>query len=188
MIKSHQNIKIYPDGIIEILIPDFIKIDAREKAQIANVENKYSLYKGESNKYVNELSNLSEMCFHYVFPSAQYDSTIHYDFKWFNKKVDIKCKKAKYKPYNTFVASVLQDQYFRQQNEVYVFVRVREDFNVCWILGAYNKKKFLNDSELSIKGTINKSTGYVTKENSYDLPIGKLIRLDKYIEWSKIND
>jgi len=128
------------------------------------------------------LANVSEMMFGYVFPEAVYESTIHYDFIWYGKKVDIKCKKCAFKPYQNFYASVLESQFNRQKNEVYVFVRVKDDFTKCWILGAYKKEDYKRDAILSLKGKKNSATGYVTKENSLDLPISKLTKLGKYIK------
>lgn len=176
-----ENITTDSNGIIEVIIPEYIVEEAKLKASVANVENRFSMYKGKDNIYVNTLSNISELVFGYVFPDATYESTIHYDFMWYNKKVDIKCKQCKFKPYMTFYASVLEDQYYRQQNDVYIFIRVREDFKVAWILGAYKKEDMRRDSILSKVGKTNVNTGYVTKKNSFDLPISKLIKLDTYV-------
>lgn len=178
----NKNVIVDENGIIEVDIPQFILDEAKLKSEVANVENKFSIYEGESNKFVNYLSNVSEMMFGYVFPEAIYESTIHYDFIWYGKKVDIKCKKCAFKPYQNFYASVLESQYNRQKNEVYVFVRVKDDFTKCWILGAYKKEDYKRDAILSLKGKKNNTTGYVTKENSLDLPISKLTKLGKYIK------
>ena len=91
-------------------------------------------------------------------------------------KVDVKSISCKFKPPINYLASVNSCEIkgeHRQNADVYIFVRIREDCKIAWILGFIECDRFFQMSKF-----INKGESYhgmkFEKANMNVLPINKL--------------
>jgi hypothetical protein len=100
-----------------------------------------------------------------------------YDFDIIKNEitVDVKTKKCTSEPKESYYCSVAAYN-IKQKCDVYVFVRIMEDFSVAWILGGITKDKFYKHASFNKKGTIDESSSFKWKfkADCYNLPISKL--------------
>ena len=134
---------------------------------------KYSICNGEGNVYgfLGEII-VSE------YIGGQIRNTYDFDIIINNLKIDVKTKKCTSVPQNHYNCSVAAYN-TRQQCDVYVFVRILEDFSTAWILGAINKQDFYKYAVCNKGNTIdNKSSlQWKFKADCYNLPINKLKKI-----------
>ena len=112
---------------------------------------KYPICNGEGNVYgfLGEII-VSE------YIGGQIRNTYDFDIIKNNLKIDVKTKKCTSEPQNHYNCSVAAYN-TRQQCDVYVFVRILEDFSTAWILGAINKQDFYKYAVFN-KGNFNSNS------------------------------
>jgi len=106
---------------------------------------------------------------------GQIKNTYDFDIIKNNLKIEVKTKRCTSKPQDHYNCSVAAYN-IKQKCDVYVFVRILEDFSKAWILGAINKEDFYKYSVFNKGNTIdNKSSlKWKFKADCYNLPINKL--------------
>ena len=91
-------------------------------------------------------------------------------------KVDVKSISCKFKPPTNYLAAVnsceIEGEH-RQNSDVYIFVRIREDCLVGWILGFIECDRFFSMSEFIKKGEEYHGMKF-EKANMNALPINRL--------------
>ena len=102
-----------------------------------------------------------------------------YDIMLGNYKTDIKSISCKFKPPMNYLAAVNSceiDGEHRQDADIYVFVRIREDCKIAWLVGFIECERFFEMSKYLKKGeTYHKMT--FEKANMNVLPIKDLHRI-----------
>jgi hypothetical protein len=68
-----------------------------------------------------------------------------------------------------------------QKCDVYIFVRVLEDFSKAWVLGGRTKNKFFEEAKFYKAGELDPSSnyGWTFRADCYNMEVGKLKPLDK---------
>ena len=142
---------------------------ARKKANEMGVL-KNSITKGKGNVY----GFLGEIL---VSSLIQGRSKNTYDFDIIKNEttIDVKTKTCTSEPRPNYYCSVAAFN-IKQQCDIYIFVRIMEDFSKAWILGACTKEFFYKNAQFNKKGTIDESSPYKWKfkADCYNLPINKL--------------
>ena len=91
-------------------------------------------------------------------------------------KVDVKSISCKFKPPINYLATVnsceIEGEH-RQDSDVYIFVRIREDCEIAWIVGFIECDRFFDMSRFIQKGEIYHGMKF-EKANMNVLPINKL--------------
>lgn len=145
---------------------------ARKKAEAMGVLNN-SITKGKGNVY----GFLGEILAN-VYIKGKVKNTYDYDIVKDNIKIDVKTKTCTSPPQPHYYCSVAAFN-IRQKCDVYVFVRIMEDFSRAWILGGSSKDYFYRYAQLNKKGTIDESSQFKWKfkADCYNLPISKLKKI-----------
>jgi hypothetical protein len=109
----------------------------------------------------NLVGALGEVIVHdYYQPSFKFPDKTHYDYDllhYSGKKIDVKSKKItfNYKPMGDFKVSVsTKGLGINQQCDVYIFTFIHESLQTGYIVGCYQKSKFLEDSYFKKKGEL----------------------------------
>ena len=99
-----------------------------------------------------------------------------YDIIISGYKVDVKSISCKFKPPMHYLATVnsceLEGDH-RQDADLYIFVRIREDCKIAWIVGFIECERFFEMSKFLKKGDTYHGMTF-TKANMNVLPINKL--------------
>ena len=141
-----------------------IKIDAtKNKRQFAS-EGKRLLY-----GYLGEVI----VCDYYEVDDID---DYEYDIIIGEYKVDVKSVSCKFKPPLHYLATVNSCEIegdHRQDADIYIFVRIREDCEIAWILGFIECDRFFSMSEFIKKGEEYHGMKF-EKANMNALPINRL--------------
>lgn len=86
--------------------------------------------------------------------------------------VDVKTKRTSVKPLPHYECSI--STYYKQQCDLYAFVRVHNDMHIGWFLGVYDRVAYYKDCTHYKKGDIDQSNGFKFKADAYNLPISQL--------------
>jgi len=151
--------------MIEINITPQILLKAEEKAARVGIL-KNSLKKGEGNL----AGFIGEIVVKNYLGGQQIDS-FDYDLFLENKKIEIKTKLTAVKPLPYYTCSVAS--YYLQNCDFYLFVRVKNDYNLAWILG-YKSAEDIRKFPLLKKGDFDKSNNFTVKMDNYAIPIKDL--------------
>jgi hypothetical protein len=122
---------------------------------------------------------LGEIIIHDLYLSKGYnvsfESTFDYDLIINDFKVDVKTKKTKVIPVESYLCSIPERQ-INQRCDYYYFLRIHENMNDCFVLGFISKQRFYNEAFFKRKGEldINKWT---FKDNCYNIKIESLSKL-----------
>ena len=147
---------------------------AQKKAKALGSLNN-SIRNGEGNAYgfLGEIL-VSE------YINAPIDNTFDYDIVKNNIKIDVKTKCCTSKPLSNYFCSVAAFN-ITQKCDVYVFVRVLEDFSKAWVLGGRTKNKFFEEAKFYKAGELDPSSnyGWTFRADCYNMEVGKLKPLDK---------
>ena len=105
-------------------------------------------------------------------------NTYDYDIIKNKIKIDVKTKVCTSPPQPHYYCSVAAYN-IRQACDIYVFVRIMEDFSKAWILGGCDKSVFYRTAQFNKKGTIDESSSFKWrfKADCYNLPISRLKKL-----------
>ena len=106
----------------------------------------------------------------------EYDMIIDVDVR-----VDVKTKRTSVKPKMDYDCSVGAKR--RQDCDVYVFTRVKNDFSVGWILGFMSAKEYFEVANFMEKGIIDPSNGWKVSRDCYNLPIQELRNINELTEY-----
>ena len=111
----------------------------------------------------------------------------NYDLLVCGKRIEVKSISTKVKPmphYECLVNSYKEDGVHKQDADFYVFLRIRNDMKVAWIVGYKNCKVFFNEGKFIPKGT---NLGYciLKKCDATSLRIDQLRPFNEIIEKRK---
>jgi|TARA_R110000737_G_scaffold23364_5_gene42011 hypothetical protein len=113
--------------------------------------------------------------------SRPIESTYDYDIVLSDgSKIDVKTKRTKVRPKLNYDCSI-SNWNTKQRCDYYVFCRVKTDLSVGWILGYYDKVKYMEDSIFLKKGTVDESNGYSVRSDCYNLKIDLLSPIEKLL-------
>ena len=102
-----------------------------------------------------------------------------YDIVIGEYKTDVKSISCKFKPPMNYLATVNSceiDGEHRQDADIYIFVRIREDCNVAWLVGFIECERFFDMSKFLNKGETYHGMVF-EKANMNVLPIRSLHRI-----------
>jgi len=123
------------------------------------------------------------LVFEYLMNNAEmvsWENTFEYDLI-LNKdiRIDVKTKRTSVKPKINYDCSVVANK--RQDCDVYVFTRVKNDFSVGWLLGYLPAKEYFEVANFMEKGTIDPSNGWKVSKDCYNIPIDELRNINELI-------
>ena len=120
--------------MIEIKITDEMFLEAREKAiSLGQLHNSITRGSGNLAGFIGEI--LVRTHFNYTE-----ENTYDYDLVTEDgRKIDVKTKQTTVVPKSNYDCSISASN-TKQKCDEYIFVRVKSDFSVGWILGSYNMK------------------------------------------------
>jgi len=171
MTKTKQ-VKELTHGIIEVPIPEAIIKKAYKRSEEMGVLRN-SITKGAGNVagFIGELVVLK-------YFGGELADTKDFDILKDDIKYEVKTKRCKAEPeahYECSVATYSQ----HQDCDVYVFVRVTNDFSKAWILGYLENEHFYRIAEYMPKGKIDPSNGFRVRTSCYNVPIFALNKFKK---------
>lgn len=152
------------------IIPSQSQIStAQEKAkELGSLNN--SIRNGEGNVYgfLGEII-VSE------YINASVSNTYDYDIIKGEVRIDVKTKCCTSKPQENYFCSVAAFN-TKQDCDVYIFVRILEDFSKAWILGGRSRSGFLKNAIFFKKGEIDPSStfGWTFRADCYNMKIADL--------------
>ena len=153
--------------MIEVNITQDMIDEAETKSQEMG-KLKKSITKGKG----NVVGFLGEIIANTVL-KGRIENTYDYDIVTTDGTVDVKTKKCKGKPEDYYECSVAAYNTI-QKCDYYVFVRVKNDLTVGWILGCYPKEKYFENAEYLIKGQKSGTNWFTVKANCYNIAIKDL--------------
>jgi len=169
------------DQVVERAVTTPIMTKAHEKSvEMGALRN--SLTNGEGNLvgFVGE-----GLVHEYLLEQSQmsnWSNTYDYDIILNGEvTIDVKSKKTGYVPKLDYECSVTALN-TKQQCDVYVFTRVKNDMSVGWILGFLPKKDYFDAATLMEKGMIDPSNGWKVKSDCYNVPINELRPINELFE------
>ena len=155
--------------MLEVKVTEAMLTSAKNKAAEQG-KLKRSFMEGEG----NVVGYLGEEIFAKAYPNVERKNGYHSDFIFNGEKIDIKSKKCKSKPKVWYECSIVAYSLKTQKNDRYVFIRVRKDLSMGWILGTISKEDFIARSHFMRKGRLDISNNYKVKEDCYNLKISDL--------------
>lgn len=156
--------------MIEVEVTGEMLVRARDKAA-AMGQLRRSITKGQGNLagFVGEEIALSVL----GGTVANEEKNVDFDLVLPNGlTVDVKTKRTSVKPLPHYECSI--NTYYKQQCDLYAFVRVHNDLHVGWFLGLYDRDQFYQDATHCKKGDVDKTNGFKFKADAYNLPISQL--------------
>lgn len=159
--------------MIEVEIDDEMLIKARSMAaEMGPLRN--SITKGAGNLY----GFLGELLYA-KYKGLLQTNTYHYDLQHSDgTTVEVKTKKTSVKPKPHYECSVAAYN-TKQVCDIYVFVRVKDDLTVGWLLGYLTKNEFYEKAKKYEKGDRDPSNGFIVKAACYSVPINELREIEK---------
>jgi hypothetical protein len=157
--------------MIEVPISDSMLIEARRKANEMG-ELKGSMMKGDRNL----TAFLGELAAQKII-GGKTDNTYDYDISMpSGKTVDVKTKKVKFVPKDYYDCTIFGDKAsINQACDYLLFTQVLTDLSVVYVLGGYNKKKFLTDATFKKKGSVVGTNKLTYKRDNYVMQIKDLL-------------
>lgn len=165
--------------IIEREIPQLILDAATERAnELGKLNNSIEGGEGNLAGFVGEYMLMEYLD---INPDEAHHQTYDYDVMYKGVTVDVKTKRTKVKPRDYYECSIAA--YNTTQNcQAYVFIRVRNDFKVGWILGYLPKKVYFDKSKFMVKGEVDPANNFTVKADCYNLPISALSCVSDFIK------
>lgn len=115
---------------------------------------------------------LGEVIYERYDRTAIRTNTFHYDFTVDNKKVDVKTKLCSSQPRLHYECSVYD--YFHQDCDKYVFIRINKDHTKAWILGEITKDRLLREGKHCKAGNIDPTNNLRYQKDSTNILIREL--------------
>lgn len=89
------------------------------------------------------------------------------------RKADVKTKRTTAVPLPHYDCSIAA--YNTKQNcDVYIFTRVNIDEKKCWVLGHYDRDKYMEDARYLVKGQKDGDNWFTVKANCFNMTISEL--------------
>ena len=107
------------------------------------------------------------------FPNISHENTYDYDLRLAGATMDVKTKRTTVAPKPHYECSVAAYN-TKQDTDVYVFCRVRNNYAEGWVLGFYPKDLYYDDATFMEKGQIDPDNNFTVKADCYNLPISSL--------------
>lgn len=153
--------------MIEVAITDEMLLEARRKAnEMGKLKN--SMMQGERNLH----GFLGELAAQKVI-GGEFHNTYDYDILLNGKRIDVKTKAGNYTPkphYNCTIFAYSR----KQQCDFFVFTYIKKDLTSVWVLGAYDRLKFLDDADYVKAGDKCENNGLVFKKDNYSMTVDQL--------------
>ena len=159
----------------EIIINDDMKKRAKQKYQQINIDTTKDKRKFGSEAKRLLYGYLGEMVVMDYYGVGDIDD-YEYDIIVSDYKVDVKSISCKFKPPEHYLAAVNSceiDGEHRQDADIYVFVRIREDCKIAWIVGFIECDRFFERSVFVKEGEEYHKMSF-DKANVNVLPIKEL--------------
>lgn len=104
-------------------------------------------------------------------------STHDYDLLLDGRRIDVKTKRCRTRPFPHYDCSVAAHG-SKQDCDSYVFVRIRiggQEYGTrAWVLGEINKTDFYTKATKYKRGDVDPANGFLFKADCYNLPISEL--------------
>lgn len=131
-----------------------------------------SITKGKSNIFgaLGEILILD----HYRELGVKIEHSQHYDYDFLigGLKVDVKTKKANYKPNPTYRANIPAYN-TKQKTEFYFWVNIPEDLSRAFLIGYISKERFFEEARFCKEGEHDRGEFYF-RSDCYTLTVDKL--------------
>jgi hypothetical protein len=135
-------------------------------------EQRNSILRGEGNQvgFLGKIavSRLLKLPFH---------NTPHHDIVMgeglHRTRIAVKTKSASFEPKPDYECSIAAASPM-QDCDWYVFVRVKNDLSVAWVLGYYPRIEYFEVAKLLRKGEVVGDNGFEVKADCYNVPISAL--------------
>ena len=104
-----------------------------------------------------------------------------YDLMWYNHKIEVKAISCKFKPPEHFLATVNSHDLngvHKQQADIYIFARIKNDKSIGWLVGYLPCNEFFLKGKFIPKGTQIADGVEFTKANATVLPISELCPIE----------
>ena len=103
---------------------------------------------------------------------VSFESTYDYDMVVDDNKLDTKTKRTNIPPRPDYMCSISAFN-TKQKCDGYVFLRIKEDLKIAWILGYEGKKPFFRKAVFKNRGEKD-ANEWRFKDDCYNLEISKL--------------
>jgi len=162
--------------MIEVPVTDTMLEEAKKKAAEMG-ELKGSMMKGDRNL----VAFLGEIAAQKVI-GGEFHNTYDYDIMMDSgKTVDVKTKRVKYKPKDYYDCTIFGYN-ATQDCDYLLFTQVLSDLGTVYVLGGYNKRRFLEDSTYIKAGSVVGTNNLTYKKDNYVMEIKDLLPMDKFKE------
>jgi len=162
--------------MIEVPVTDFMLEEAKKKAADMG-QLKGSMMQGERNL----TAFLGEIAAQKVI-GGKFHNTYDYDIMMESgKTVDVKTKRVKYKPKDYYDCTIFGYN-ATQDCDYLLFTQVLSDLGTVYVLGGYNKRRFLEDSTYIKAGSVVGTNNLTYKKDNYVMEIKDLLPMDKFKE------
>jgi len=147
-------------------------IRARQKAvEMGRLANSITNGGGNLAGFIGEVVVADEL-------GAKEDNTYDYDLTLNDTtRVDVKTKRCNSAPLSTYDCSIAAHG-TKQKCDMYVFVRVLNDFSRAWILGKITKDEYFKKATFHKKGSIDPDNKFRFKADCYNVKINMLESID----------
>lgn len=151
--------------MIEMKVPDEVFLKAREMAaEMGHIRNSITRGSGNLAGFIGELMMLDYL-------NAEHKSTKDYDLVLPDGlKVDVKTKRTTVKPKPFYDCSVAKLS-LHQENDAYAFMRVHNDYSLCWFLGLIDHDRYFEIARFLKKGEVDPSNNFTVKSDCYNVSI-----------------
>ena len=105
------------------------------------------------------------------------ENTYDYDMLLNDMTIDVKTKRCTSKPRDYYECSIA-DFNTKQKSDIYIFVRVMNDYSKGWILGYKKKNAYFKDAVFHEKGDVDTNNDFVFKADCYNLAIKDLDKIE----------
>ena len=157
--------------IVEMGITTSILTAAHKKATAMGTRRN-SITRGQGNLagFVGE-----HIALKYLTGSIQagLDNSYDYDIIYEELKIDVKTKRTGYQPLTHYDCSI-SDHNTKQDCDVYLFTRVKNDYSVCWLLGWLDKQEYFDLADFKEKGTVDVANGWQVASDCWNVSIEDL--------------
>ena len=89
------------------------------------------------------------------------------------RTADVKTKRTSTPPMDYYDCSVANFNP-RQDCNIYIFCRVHYDNSRAWVLGHYDKKKYIEDARFLRRGEQDGDNGFIVRADCYNMAINQL--------------
>jgi transcription antitermination factor NusG len=173
------------EDVVEVVVTSEVIVEAHRKSIEMGVL-RHSITAGDGNLAAFVGEGVVAEYFTNRGETVDWTNTYEYDMIIdVDVRADVKTKRTSVKPKMSYDCSVGAKR--RQDCDVYVFVRVKNDFSVAWILGFMPSKKYFEVANFMEKGIIDPSNGWKVSRDCYNLPIEELRNINDLTKYEQDN-